>query len=70
MAFSIRQLSQLLAVLMAHPNQRAANAVRLQNVLVPVFELTDEPFDVNGISVTETKRITLDAGQNLDHFQL
>ena len=34
-----------------------------------MFELTYEPFDVNGISVAETKRITLDAGQNLDHFQ-
>lgn len=34
-----------------------------------MFELTYESFDVNGISVAETKRITLDAGQNLDHFQ-
>ncbi|HUJ08658.1 MAG TPA: DUF4861 family protein [Verrucomicrobiae bacterium] len=34
-----------------------------------MFELTYEPFDMNGISVAETKRITLDAGQNLDHFQ-
>jgi hypothetical protein len=33
------------------------------------FELTYDPFDVNGISVAETKRISLDAGQNLDHFQ-
>ena len=34
-----------------------------------MFELTYEPFDVNGVSVAEVKRITLDAGQNLDHFQ-
>jgi hypothetical protein len=34
-----------------------------------MFELDYEPFDVNGISVAETKRISLDAGQNLDHFQ-
>jgi hypothetical protein len=34
-----------------------------------MFELTYEPFDVNGIKVAETKRISLDAGQNLDHFQ-
>ena len=34
-----------------------------------MFELTYEPFDVNGISVAETKRIMLDVGHNLDHFQ-
>jgi len=34
-----------------------------------LFELTYEPFDVNGAKVTETKRISLDAGQNLDRFQ-
>jgi hypothetical protein len=34
-----------------------------------MFELTYEPFDVNGIKISEVKRITLDAGQNLDHFQ-
>ena len=34
-----------------------------------MFELTYEPFEVNGISVGETKCITLDAGHNLDHFQ-
>jgi hypothetical protein len=34
-----------------------------------MFELIYEPFDVNGVSVAETKRISLDAGQNLDHFQ-
>ena len=34
-----------------------------------MFELTYEPFDVNGSGVAETKRISLDAGQNLDHFQ-
>lgn len=34
-----------------------------------MFELDYEPFEVNGVSVAETKRISLDAGQNLDHFQ-
>jgi hypothetical protein len=34
-----------------------------------MFELTYEPFSVNGPSVAEVKRITLDAGQNLDHYQ-
>jgi hypothetical protein len=34
-----------------------------------LFELTYEPFDVNGVQVSEVKRISLDAGQNLDHFQ-
>jgi hypothetical protein len=34
-----------------------------------LFELAYEPFDVNGAKVAETKRISLDAGQNLDRFQ-
>ena len=34
-----------------------------------LFELDYDAFDVNGISVGETKRISLDAGQNFDHFQ-
>jgi hypothetical protein len=34
-----------------------------------VFELVYEPFDVHGVKVAEVKRITLDAGGNLDHFQ-
>ncbi len=34
-----------------------------------MFELTYEPFEVKGSKVSEVKRITLDAGQNLDHFQ-
>ena len=34
-----------------------------------VFELDYEPFEVNGISVSEVKRISLDAGSQLDHFQ-
>jgi hypothetical protein len=33
------------------------------------FELDYEPFDANGTKVAEVKRITLDAGSNLDHFQ-
>jgi hypothetical protein len=34
-----------------------------------MFELVYEPFDVNGTRVAEVKRITLDAGSNLDRFQ-
>jgi hypothetical protein len=34
-----------------------------------MFELTYEPFEVNGSQVAEVKQISLDAGQNLDHFQ-
>lgn len=34
-----------------------------------MFELTYEPFNVNGISVSEVKRVTLDAGSQLDCFQ-
>ena len=35
-----------------------------------MFELTYEPFDVNGTKVSEVRRIALDAGQNLDHYQV
>jgi hypothetical protein len=34
-----------------------------------MFELTYEPFEVKGVMVSEIKRISLDAGQNLDHFR-
>jgi hypothetical protein len=34
-----------------------------------LFELVYEPFDVNGVSVSEVKRVSLDAGQHFDHFQ-
>ncbi len=34
-----------------------------------MFELDYEGFDVNGAKVSETKRITLDGGSQLDHFQ-
>ncbi|MEY4385805.1 MAG: hypothetical protein RLY20_1088 [Verrucomicrobiota bacterium] len=34
-----------------------------------VFELVYEPFNVNGISVSEVKRVSLDAGSQLDHFE-
>ena len=34
-----------------------------------IFELTYDPIDVNGIQVSETKRVTLDAGQNLNHYE-
>ena len=41
----------------------AAGPIRL------VFELDYEPFDTGGASVTETKRITVDAGRNLHRFE-
>jgi len=34
-----------------------------------LFELTYEPFDVDGLPVSEIKRVSLDAGQNLNLFQ-
>jgi Domain of unknown function (DUF4861) len=34
-----------------------------------LFELDYEPFEVNGIRVSEVKRVSLDAGQNLDHYR-
>lgn len=34
-----------------------------------MFELVYEPFEVNGTTVAEVKRISLDAGQNLDHYR-
>jgi hypothetical protein len=34
-----------------------------------MFEVTYEPFEVNGVMVSEVKWISLDAGQNLDHFR-
>ena len=34
-----------------------------------MFELSYEPFEVDGATIAEVKRITLDAGQNLDHYQ-
>jgi hypothetical protein len=33
------------------------------------FALVYKAFDVNGMEVSEVKRITLDAGQNLDHYE-
>jgi pectinesterase len=34
-----------------------------------VFEMTYEPWDAGGVEVSETKRITVDAGQNLFHSE-
>jgi hypothetical protein len=34
-----------------------------------LFELTYDSFDVNGTQVSEVKRISLDAGQHLDHLR-
>jgi hypothetical protein len=34
-----------------------------------MFELVYDAFDVNGKKVSEVKRVTLDAGSNLDHFE-
>ena len=35
-----------------------------------VFELDYELFDVNGVKVAETLRVTLDAGSQMDHYQV
>jgi Domain of unknown function (DUF4861) len=35
-----------------------------------MFELDYAPFDVNGAKVAETLRVTLDAGSQLDHYQV
>lgn len=35
-----------------------------------MFELMYDAFDVNGTPVTEIRRISLDAGQNLDHYEI
>jgi hypothetical protein len=34
-----------------------------------MFELDYDPVTVNGMQISETKRITLDGGSNLDHYQ-
>lgn len=34
-----------------------------------MFELEYEPYEVNGVSVSETKRVSLDAGQQFDRFE-
>lgn len=34
-----------------------------------VFELTYDPINVNGTNVSEVKRVTLDAGHNLNHYE-
>ncbi|MES2920828.1 MAG: DUF4861 family protein [Verrucomicrobiota bacterium] len=34
-----------------------------------LFELEYAPFDVNGVSVSETKRVSLDGGQQFDRFE-
>ncbi|QJR14499.1 DUF4861 family protein [Usitatibacter palustris] len=34
-----------------------------------MFELEYAPFEVDGVSVSEVKRVTLDAGSQLDHFR-
>src|SRR5215468_506817 len=34
-----------------------------------MFELVYEPFDVNGVKVSQVLRISLDAGSQLDHFE-
>ncbi|MBN2072485.1 MAG: DUF4861 family protein [Actinobacteria bacterium] len=46
------------------------NSYPLANGPVRVlFELTYEPFEVDGVKVSEIKRISLDAGHNLVHYQ-
>jgi hypothetical protein len=47
----------------------ASSRVLAHGPIRVMFELTYEPFDVNGAMVSEVKRICLDAAQNLDHFR-
>jgi hypothetical protein len=35
-----------------------------------MFELDYEPFDVDGVKVAETMRVTLDAGSQMDHYRV
>ena len=35
-----------------------------------MFDLTYEPYDVNGVSVAETKRVTLDGGRQFDRYDI
>jgi hypothetical protein len=50
-------------------NNFIASRVLSNGPIRVLFELTYEPFDVNGTKVAEVKRVALDAGQNLNHFQ-
>jgi len=34
-----------------------------------MFELSYEPWDANGLRISEVKRITLDAGQQFNRFE-
>jgi unsaturated rhamnogalacturonyl hydrolase len=53
-----------------HVSKNFTNSRVLANGTIRVmFELDYDAFDVDGVAVSETKRITLDAGSNLDHFQ-
>jgi len=53
-----------------YPSANFRNTRVLANGPVRVmFELMYDVWDAHGARVTETKRITLDAGQNLNHFE-
>jgi len=50
------------------PRNFVASRVLANGPIRVLFELDYEAFDVNGVKVTETKRVSLDAGSQLDHF--
>ena len=53
-----------------YPSANFRNSRVIANGPIRVsFELTYAPWDVGGAHVSEVKRITLDAGQNFDHFE-
>jgi hypothetical protein len=53
-----------------YPSANFRNSRVLANGPIRVmFELTYDTWDARGTRVSETKRITLDAGQNLDRFE-
>ncbi|HEU5401944.1 MAG TPA: DUF4861 domain-containing protein [Terriglobales bacterium] len=53
-----------------YPSANFVNSRVIANGPIRVlFELTYPAWDVNGVQVSETKRISLDAGQNFDRFE-
>jgi len=51
------------------PNNFVDSRVLANGPIRVLFELVYEPFDVNGVPVSQVLRISLDAGSQLDHFQ-
>lgn len=54
--------------LAASPNFRGSRVIA-NGPLRVMFELTYEPWDANGLTISEVKRVTLDAGHQLNRFE-